>query len=290
MHEPVQLCITPSLLEAADRLIDQDLAEDVGPGDITTEALVPSEATGRARIEARAPVVVAGLFAALRVFTRLDDRVHTLERVAEGAGVEPGGVVARLAGPVRALLTGERLALNLLCRLSGVATLTRQYVEALRGCPARLLDTRKTTPGLRALEKFAVRAGGGHNHRIGLFDGILVKDNHIAACGGVAPAVRRLRALQHLPNLKIEVECKTLPEVIEAIEAGADILLLDNMDLGTLRQAVTLVRHRVPTEASGGITLDNIRAVAQTGVDFISVGALTHSAPAANLSMEMESE
>jgi nicotinate-nucleotide pyrophosphorylase (carboxylating) len=267
-------------------LIDRALAEDVGPGDVTTEALVPEGALARARIEQKAPGVISGLHAAESVFRRVDPELRWHGHAAEGEWRE-GGLVAEVAGSTAAILRGERVALNFLGRLSGVATLTARYVRAVEGTGARILDTRKTTPGLRALEKQAVAAGGGVNHRFGLFDAILAKENHIAAAGGIGPAVRR--ALDAAaPGMVVEIECETLDEVREAVEAGAPRILLDNMTRDELREAVAIAGGRAELEASGGVTLESVRAIAETGVDFVSVGALTHSAPALDLSLLVE--
>jgi nicotinate-nucleotide pyrophosphorylase (carboxylating) len=257
------------------------LAEDVGPGDVTTHALIDEDTTCRAVVLAKEPGVVSGLEVAAAVFGELGVAFEPL--VAEGAMIEPGPIV-ELEGPARGVLTGERLALNLIGRLSGIATLTRRYVDAVEGTGATILDTRKTTPGLRALEKHAVAAGGGTNHRFGLDDGVLVKDNHLRLAGGIAPAVARLRAATDLP---VEVEAETLGQVQEAIDVGADTVLLDNMTVDELRQAVDLVGGRAKLEASGGVTLDTVRDIAATGVDFVSVGALTHSARSLDVSLEV---
>jgi nicotinate-nucleotide pyrophosphorylase (carboxylating) len=265
-------------------LIDQALAEDVGSGDATTELLVPSGATGRALLTQKAPGVVAGLRVAEAVFHRVDPTLRWHTHVEEGVWREDGGVVAEVAGPSRSILTAERVALNFLQRLSGVATLTARYVREVEGTGARILDTRKTTPGLRVLEKQAVVAGGGHNHRAGLFDAILVKENHAAMAGGVGEATRRALA----SDLPVEVECASLEELREALGAGAPRILLDNMPNDTLREAVALTGGRAQLEASGGVSLETVRGVAETGVDFISVGALTHSAPALDVSLILE--
>jgi len=270
-----------------DTLISLALSEDVGPGDVTTEALVPAGARGAAVVVAREELVLAGVDAASRVFARLDPGVRVVAVRADGDTLSPGDVAMRIEGFFRAILTGERTALNFLQHLSGVATASRAAAEALRGTKTRLLDTRKTTPGWRALEKRAVRLGGGHGHRTGLFDGVLVKDNHIAAVGSIAEAVRRARVHAH-PLLKVEVEVKNLQEVREAIEAGADLLLLDNMTDAQLAEAVRVAAGRVPTEASGNMSVARLPHVAAAGVDFVSMGALTHSAPAADLSLALE--
>ncbi|HEU0304842.1 MAG TPA: carboxylating nicotinate-nucleotide diphosphorylase [Gaiellaceae bacterium] len=258
------------------------LAEDVGSGDVTTAALIDEEATCKAVVLAKEPGVVCGLAAAAAVFADVGVTFEPL--VKEGAAVEPGPI-AELEGPARGVLTGERLALNLLGRLSGIATLTRRYVDAVEGTGAAVLDTRKTTPGLRALEKHAVATGGGRNHRFGLDDGVLVKDNHLRLAGGIAPAIERLRAAG--VEMPIEVEAETLDQVREAVEAGADAILLDNMTTAQLREAVALVAGRAKLEASGGVTLDTVREAAETGVDFVSVGALTHSARSLDVSLEV---
>ena len=266
-------------------LIDRALAEDVGAGDLTTEALVPADARSRARIEQKAPGVVSGLRVAESVFRRVDPGLRWHGHAPEGEWRE-GGLVAEVAGSTAAVLRGERVALNFLGRLSGVATLTARYVRAVEGTRARILDTRKTTPLLRALEKEAVVHGGGVNHRFGLFDAILVKENHIAAAGGVGAATRA--ALAAAGGRPVEIECATLGELREALEAGAPRVLLDNMTLDELREAVATAAGRAELEASGGVSLETVRAVAETGVDFISVGALTHSAPVLDLSLLVE--
>jgi len=260
------------------------LREDRGQGDLTSLLVVPEDLEGEAVILAKEGGVLAGLWVAERVFALADPRTAFTPLVAEGARVAEGTEVARVRGPLRGILAGERLALNLLQRLSGIATLTRAYVEALAGTKAQILDTRKTTPGLRALEKYAVRVGGGRNHRYGLFDGILLKENHVRAAGGVGEAVRRAKA--RAPHyLKVEVEVRSLEELEEALEAGADLILLDNFPLEALREAVRRVGGRVPLEASGNMTLERAKAAAEAGVDYVSVGALTHSAKALDLSL-----
>jgi len=267
-------------------LIDRALAEDLGHGDVTSQAVVPADALARARIEQKAEGVIAGLKAAETVFRRVDSELRWHARVDEGEWRE-GGLVAEIAGPARSILAGERVALNFLGRLSGVATLTARYVRAIEGTGARILDTRKTTPGLRALEKQAVLAGGGHSHRVGLFDAMLVKENHSALGGGVGEATRS--ALAAAPEgITVEIECATLDEVDQALEAGAKSLLLDNMTTDQLRDAVARAKGHAETEASGGVSLDTVRAIAETGVDWISVGALTHSAPALDLSLLLD--
>jgi len=273
--------------DAIAKLIALALEEDVGPGDRTAEACVLQGAEGSGLIVAKETLIVSGVSAAARVFRALDPSCELQALKGEGDAAGPGDGVLRVRGAMRAILTGERTALNLLQRLCGIATLTRRYAEALAGTKTRLLDTRKTTPGMRALEKAAVRAGGGLNHRGSLFDGILVKDNHAAAAGGIGEAVRRARAGAH-PLLKVEAEVSTPQQIEEALKAGADMLLLDNLGDDDLRRAVQQVAGRVPLEASGGMTLDRLPRVAATLVDYVSVGALTHSAPAVDLSLLVE--
>lgn len=269
-----------------DALVARALAEDVGDGDATAAVTVDAAAQATALIRQKAPGVIYGLEMAERAFRAVDPSLVLTRRAEEGVWREDGPVL-EIAGNARALLTGERTALNFLGRLSGVATLTARCVRALEGTGARVLDTRKTTPGLRMLEKAAVWAGGGVNHRIGLYDEILIKENHAAAAGGVGEAVRRARAAR--PDLPIEVEVTDLEELEEALAAGARRVMLDNMDLATMREAVQRTAGRASLEASGGVTLDRLRAIGETGVDFISVGALTHSAPALDLSLLLES-
>jgi nicotinate-nucleotide pyrophosphorylase (carboxylating) len=267
-------------------LVARALAEDLGSGDVTTAAVVPDGARARATIAQRAPGVLFGLDVAEEAFRQCDPDVALARLAAEGEWREAGEVL-RVDGAAAGILGAERVALNLLGRLSGVATLTARYVQAIEGTGARILDTRKTTPGLRALEKAAVAAGGGHNHRAGLYDAMLIKENHSALAGEVGEAVRR--ALAAAPDgMPVEVECASLAEVDEALEAGAGRLLLDNMDLDSLRAAVARTAGRARTEASGGVSLDTVRAIAETGVDDISVGALTHSAPALDLSLLLD--
>ncbi len=267
-------------------LIERALAEDVGDGDLTTAATVPAGARARARIDQKAPGVVAGLRVAEAVFHRLDPTLEFEPLVDEGKWRE-GGRVASIQGAAAPIVTGERVALNFLGRLSGVATQAARYVRAVEGTGVRVLDTRKTTPGLRELEKEAVRAGGATNHRSGLHDAILVKENHAALAGGVGEATRL--ALAAAPEgVPVEVECASSAEVEEALAAGAARLLLDNMTPDELRAIVALVDGRAELEASGGVTLESVRAIAETGVDFVSVGALTHSAPSLDLSLTLE--
>ncbi len=263
-------------------VVARALAEDLGTGDVTTAATVASETRARGLIRQKAPGVIYGLSVAEEVFRSLDPDAAFAREVTEGVWRESGDVL-RIEGRARALLSGERTALNFLQRLSGVATMAARAVRAIDGTGATILDTRKTTPGLRALEKAAVAAGGATNHRAGLYDAILIKENHAALAGGVGAAVRRAR--EEAPDLPLEVECRDLGEVDEALAAGAPRLLLDNMSPDELRRAVDHVAGRAELEASGGVTLQTLREVAGTGVDFVSVGALTHSAPALDLSL-----
>jgi nicotinate-nucleotide pyrophosphorylase (carboxylating) len=268
-----------------DEVVGRALAEDVGAGDITTKATVPPGTRARARITQKAPGVVFGIAAAEATFAALDPAA-LMSRLAPEGQWRDGGPVLEVIGSASALLSAERTALNLLGRLSGVSSLTARYVAAIEGTGARVLDTRKTTPGLRVLEKAAVVAGGGTNHRAGLYDAILIKENHVAMAGGVAAAVRAARAIA--PDVPLEVECRTIDEVDEALGAGARLLLLDNMTPAELRAVVAHVDGRAQLEASGGVTLDTIREIAESGVQFVSVGALTHSAPALDLSLLLE--
>jgi nicotinate-nucleotide pyrophosphorylase (carboxylating) len=270
--------------DTLERVVLAALAEDVGSGDVTTEATIPIDAVGTAELLVKEPGILCGLRAAEATFRALDPDLEFEPLLAEGSVVERPSAVAVVTGSERAILTGERVALNFLGRLSGIATLTKRYVDAVDGTGAAVLDTRKTTPGLRALEKHAVACGGGRNHRFGLDDGVLVKDNHLRAAGSISTAVDHLRAATVLP---IEVECDTLEQVSEALDAGVEAILLDNMTLDELRSAVALAGGRARLEASGGVTLENIRDVAETGVDEISVGALTHSARSLDVSLEL---
>jgi nicotinate-nucleotide pyrophosphorylase (carboxylating) len=268
------------------RSIDRFIDEDVGRGDVTTRGLIPPEVTGSAHIETRERAIVAGLDAAVLCFDIMGGDIRWECRTADGDEVSPGDVLAQVEGSLRTILTAERTALNLLGRLSGVATLTRRFLQAIEGTATRLVDTRKTTPGLRLLEKHAVRAGGGHNHRFGLDDGILIKDNHLAAAGGITAAVTMMR--QVAPHgLLVEVEVQDIDGLDEALGAGADAILLDNMTPEEVRDSVARAGGKVVLEASGGITLENVRQYADAGVDLISVGALTHSAPAVDVSLEV---
>jgi nicotinate-nucleotide pyrophosphorylase (carboxylating) len=267
-------------------LVQRALAEDLGPGDVTSEATVPAEARALGVITQKDGGVIYGVDAAALAFTLLDPDAVVEAVAVEGVWRESGAEVLRVSGSARALLAGERTALNLLAHLSGIATLTARCVRELEGTRTQILDTRKTAPGLRALEKGAVRAGGGVNHRLGLYDAILLKENHIALAGGIGPAVAAAR--DYAPNLLLEVEVRSEDEIEAALAAGAPRLLLDNMTAAQLRAAVEQVGSRAELEASGGVNLENLKAVAASGVDFISMGALTHSAPALDLSMIIE--
>jgi nicotinate-nucleotide pyrophosphorylase (carboxylating) len=268
-------------------LIEHALSEDLGPGDVTSEATIPAEVSSTAVILAKQHLVLAGLDVAREVFRRLDPAIAFTLYAKDGDVLHSGTEIATLSGNTRALLAGERVALNLLQHLSGIATLTARYVDKVKGFKTGVLDTRKTLPGLRQLEKYAVRVGGGGNHRFGLFDGVLIKDNHITASGGIIKAVERARKKAH-HLLRIEVETKTLDEVVEALASGADVIMLDNMPVDLMREAVKLVAGRALVEASGNVTLETVRLIAETGVDFISSGSLTHSAPAADISMKIK--
>jgi nicotinate-nucleotide pyrophosphorylase (carboxylating) len=265
--------------------VSRTFAEDLGKGgDVTSNATIPADASFTAQMNARVWIAVAGLDIATAFFRRLDPEARIEQLVRDGDCVEPRTTLMRIEGNARALLTAERSALNTLQHLSGVATLTRQYVDAIAGTGAILLDTRKTVPGLRVLEKYAARMGGAQNHRMRLDDGVLIKDNHVAVCGGVAEAVRRAKSAN--TGLQVQVEVDHIDQIEPALSAGADRLLLDNMPAHVLREAVALVRKRVPLEASGGVTLETIREIAETGVDYISVGRITQSAPAVDIGLD----
>ena len=268
-------------------LISRALAEDIGSGDITTSCTVKPNAEGRGRIVAREPLVLAGIDIARQVFLKVDSGLAIILSQSDGSRALAGDKLLEIVGDLAAMLRAERTALNFLQRLSGIATLTRAFVDKVVGTSARILDTRKTTPGYRLFEKAAVRAGGGYNHRFGLYDGVLIKDNHIAAAGSIQQAVGAAKA-SNRHSFRVQVEVETLDQLAEAIAAGADAIMLDNMDLKTMAEAVRLTSGKVVLEASGGVTLDNVREVAATGVDLISVGALTHSARAVDMSMEIE--
>jgi nicotinate-nucleotide pyrophosphorylase (carboxylating) len=267
-------------------LIRNALVEDVGAGDVTTGAALRGDETGLARATAKAELVVAGIEVFGEVFRTLDPVLVFTPRKRDGEKAERGELLAEISGSLASILTAERVALNLLQRMCGIATLTRRYVDEIAGMRAKILDTRKTAPGLRILDKYAVRAGGGCNHRFALYDGVLIKDNHIVAAGGIAEAVRRVRG--RVPHtFRIEVEVKNMAELEEALAAGTDSVLLDNMGLSEMAAAVTRVGGKIPLEASGNMTLERVREVASTGVDLISVGALTHSAAAADISLNV---
>jgi nicotinate-nucleotide pyrophosphorylase (carboxylating) len=272
-----------------DAIVQLALSEDIGTGDITTNSTVPTAATARGTFRAKAPGVLSGVEVTSAVFRMVDPGVSFTPSMHNGDSFQPGDVLAIVEGPARSVLTGERVALNFMQRLSGVATATARYVEAVSETRARIIDTRKTTPGMRLLEKAAIRHGGGHNHRVGLSDGILIKDNHLAAIGD--DAIRRSieAAREAAPHtLNVEVEVTSLEQLEQALAAGADVIMLDNMDPDTMRQAVERTSGRALLEASGGITYESVRSVAETGVDLISVGALTHSAPAIDISLQFE--
>jgi nicotinate-nucleotide pyrophosphorylase (carboxylating) len=274
---------------AAQRLILWALREDVGDGDQTSLAVIPAEQQGAADFVARSPGVLAGLETAQMVFATLDPRLRFEPSAGDGARIQSGDCLANISGPLRALLTGERTALNFLQHLSGIATRTRRFVDALDGLPCQLLDTRKTTPGWRLLEKYAVRCGSGHNHRLGLFDGVLIKDNHLAARKASLTQVFHDARVNAGPGIPIEVEVDTLEQLDQALACGPDVVLLDNMTPDLLREAVrrrNALAPKVLLEASGGVTLATVRAIAETGVDRVSVGALTHSAPALDIALD----
>ena len=280
MPEPLALDEYVPLVEAA-------LAEDIGDGDATTLALVPEGAVATGVMLAREPLVMAGVELAMAVFQQVDQRIEFGIEIFDGQQAALGQTLVRVQGPARALLIAERTALNFIQRLAGVATLTAQFVEEVAGTGVTILDTRKTTPGWRALEKYAVACGGGSNHRIGLFDQVMIKDNHLVALDGdIVQAVALAREAS--PGLKIEVEVDTLEQVRAALQARADIILLDNMEVSELRASVELINSCTKTEASGGITLETVREIAETGVDFISIGALTHSAPSVDIALEFD--
>ena len=276
-----------SLAEYVEELVKAALREDVGTGDITTAAIVPERKRGVAKVVAAERMVVAGLDVMELVFKTVDSSLRFKKEVEDGATVRKGKTLATIKGRLRSILTGERVALNFLQRLSGIATLTRRFVEGLRGSEVKILDTRKTTPCMRVLEKYAVRVGGGMNHRFGLFDAVLIKDNHIAAAGSIEKAVNKVRRA-YGKDRAIEVEARNLKEVKEALRCGVDIIMLDNMSPSKVRQAVKLIAGRAVVEVSGGVNLDNLEEFARTGVRYISVGAITHSARAVDISIEVE--
>ena len=274
-----------------EKIINRVLAEDISQGDVTTEALIPHDQRGQAYIVVKASGVVAGVEVAKEVFRRVDPEIKLETLIQDGSIVQPGDIIVRISGRISGILKAERTALNFLQRLSGIASETYRFVAAVKGLPVRIMDPRKTTPGLRLLEKYAVRAGGGENHRMNLGESILIKDNHIAALRNQGLNIKDIvvKAQQNAAQpLKIEMEAKTVPEAAEAADAGADIVMLDNMSLEDMRKAVEVIDGRALIEASGGITLDKVRTIAETGVDFISIGALTHSARALDISLELE--
>jgi nicotinate-nucleotide pyrophosphorylase (carboxylating) len=268
-------------------IVQSAIEEDAGTMDVTTTAALTGDETGKARALAKSPVVVAGIDVFRETFLFLDPGTQFKGCCRDGDFVEKGACLAEISGNLSRMLTAERVALNFFQRMSGIATLTRRYVDEVKGTRARILDTRKTAPGLRYFDKYAVRIGGGHNHRFGLYDGVLIKDNHIAAAGGITQALNRVRG--RLPHtLKVEIEVKNLQELEEAINSGADVVMLDNMSPEDMEKAVAVTGGRVPLEASGNVTLANVRKIADTGVDFISVGALTHSVAASDISLKIE--
>lgn len=278
--------MNPGNSKLVDRILENALDEDIGPGDITTSAIVDSEIRGEAQLSAKEDAVLAGMEIFSRVFSLLDPGIEVNSKFHDGDVLRDGTYIAQLKGSLRGILIGERTALNFLQHLSGIATLTRAYVEKTKPSQVRVIDTRKTTPGLRLLEKYAVRVGGGSNHRFGLFDGILIKDNHIVAAGSITRAVERVKA--HVPHtVRIEVEVTDTKGLEEAISARADAVLLDNMSLEEMSSAVSIAGGRVLLEASGSVTLESIGEIAKTGVDLISVGAITHSARSVDISLEV---
>lgn len=277
--------ISPEIPPGVIDSIRRALEEDIGSGDITTSLLIPDEDISRARFIAKGAFILAGIPFAQEVFRILHPAMEWTSFFADGERIRKGDVIAELSGKTRAILTGERVSLNILQRLSGIATLTNAYAERIQGLKGRIVDTRKTVPCMRFMEKYAVRKGGGYNHRFGLFDGILIKNNHIIAVGSVSEAVKRAKEAHHLAKIEIEVE--NLHDLVRAVESGADVVMLDNMSVGDMRKAVQIVQGRLLLEASGGINLDNVREIAGTGVDMISVGALTHSAAAVDISLQL---
>jgi len=269
-----------------DKIVEQSLLEDIGTGDITTESIIPYALKARGIIKTQEDGIIAGLNIAQLVFKKLDPEIIFQEKIKEGKKVSAGEILAEISGPAQAILKGERVALNFLQRMSGIATITSKFCQKVKDLPVRIFDTRKTTPGLRILEKYAVRMGGGYNHRFGLYDAVLIKDNHLAVAGGIKSAIKSVQKL--IPHTtKIEVEAEDLSQVKEALKMQVDIIMLDNMNLDTMKEAVKMAKGKALIEASGGITLEKVREIAQTGVDLISVGALTHSVKALDISMEI---
>jgi len=269
-----------------DKIIEQALLEDIGTGDITTESIIPSNVKAKGIIKTSEEGIVAGLDIICLVFKKLDPEICFQSKIKDGNKILPGEILAEITGPARTILKGERVALNFLQRMSGIATITSKFCQQVKDFPVRIFDTRKTTPGLRILEKYAVLMGGGYNHRFGLYDAVLIKDNHIAVAGGIKSAVNSVRK-QISHTVKIEVEVENLSQLQEALKVQVDIIMLDNMDLKTMKEAVKMVKGKALIEASGGITLEKVREVAQTGVDLISIGTLTHSVRTLDISMEI---
>ena len=269
-----------------EKLIETALREDIGDGDITTSSIIRTPLRVTAHLIAKERLILAGIDVFHQVYKKLDSDLELVKHFEDGDEVNQGSLIGEISGEVAVILKGERVALNFLQRLSGIATLTHKFVEKVKSCPVKILDTRKTTPGWRALEKYAVKMGGGENHRLGLFDAVLIKDNHISAAGGIGEAVRRVK--EHVPDgFKIEVETGNLQEVKEALDSGADTIMLDNMSVDMMKEAVSFINKNVLVEASGNTSLENIEEIAGTGVDFISIGALTHSAQAADISLKV---
>jgi nicotinate-nucleotide pyrophosphorylase (carboxylating) len=282
-----------SIKPQIEEIIDRALAEDIGKVDVTTEALILSDQQGTGFIMAKQEGILAGTEVAKQVFQRVDPKLEVEILLVDGARVKPGSKVVKVSGSIASILKAERVALNFLHRLSGIASETNRYVKAVEGLPVRIMDTRKTTPGLRSLEKYAVRVGGGGSHRMSLSDGILIKDNHIVALRSQGLNIKEIiaKARKNAPQrLPVEIEVRTVSEALEAVEAGANIIMLDNMNPEDMRKAVKSIHGRALIEASGGVTLDNVRAVAETGVDFISIGALTHSVKVLDISLELEAQ
>lgn len=279
-------------IPALDRSIELWLQEDIGTGDVTTMTTIPAESRAKGIIHMKESGILAGLPVAERVFANVDPALQFTAKAEDGQFVEKGTVIAEVTGSTRSILLGERIALNLMQRMSGIATVTNKYVKALEGTPVRLVDTRKTTPGHRMLEKYAVRVGGGHNHRFGLYDAVMIKDNHIKGAGGITQAIQAAR--QGIPHtMKIEVEVETEEQLQEALAAGPDIIMLDNMGVERMAQAVKVIRERAPhivIEASGSVTLDTIKSIASSGIDVISVGRLTYSVPALDISLDLNEQ
>jgi len=269
-----------------DKIIEQALLEDIGTGDITTDSIIPYDLKTKGIIKTKEEGVIAGLKIANLVFKKLDSEIIFEKKIKDGTKVTRDKVLAEISGPARTILKGERVALNFLQRMSGIATITSKFCQQVKDLPVRIVDTRKTTPGLRILEKYAVRIGGGYNHRFGLYDAVLIKDNHIAIAGGIKSAVNSIRKqISHM--VKIEVEVENLSQLQEALEMKVDIIMLDNMDLNTMKRAVKTVKGKALIEASGGVTLEKVRKIAQTGVDLISIGTLTHSVKSLDIGMEI---